>query len=296
VTSSHPPPVEHLPAAWEAQDFARVEALASAALAGAPGDARALAWLGLAEAARGRGLHTLARAAAALVAAPGVAGGADPRAEVAARLLGLHPAGLEPAAARLVVEGLQLEHPVALRALAAEAAGQGELATGAALLRRALAVEPHEPESHYQLARLLARLEKRPNVIRHLRAALAHGGGHLAVRRLARAEPDFDALRADPDFQELLDTLPHDALLRPLYAALDRGELERAAALAPGLVAMARHPVDVLLPWREALRRLAQGPFGEVHAGALADVEARLAPLLAQGEVSLPYLVFHGER
>jgi tetratricopeptide (TPR) repeat protein len=293
MTSPAAPPVEPLEAAWQAGSFDEVARLATLALAAAPGDARALAWLALAEAAQGApaASATLVRACAALRAA-----GPDeaPLHALATRFLQLGH-GHGPEAARFVVERLQLEHPASLRALAAAAVQEGDAAEGVALLRRALAEGPQEPESHYQLARLLARLDKRPNVIRHLRAALAHRGGHLAVRRLARAEPDFDALRADADFQELLDTLPHDALLRPLYAALDRGELERVAALAPGLLAMARNPLDVLLPWREALERLAEGPFGEVHAAALAAVEARLAPHLVQGERSLAYLVFRGE-
>ncbi len=93
-----------------------------------------------------------------------------------------------------------------------------------------------------------------------------------------------------------MGTLPQEEVLRPLYAALDRGELERAVGLAPGLLAIARNPLDVLLPWQEALERLAAGPGGEAYAAALEEVAHRLAPYQARGELSQVYLAFQGHR
>ena len=287
------PTEEPLDAAWQAGDFPRVLAVARAALALAPGDARATGWLGLAHWALGElepARAALERAAAALQ------GPEAPALRALADRLVLHPAHGGPAAAHLVVESLGLEHPASLRALASEAAQAGEVQAGVALLRRGLAQDDADGQAHYLLARLLARLGKRPNALRHLRAALAEPEGHLAVRRQARHEPDFDAMRDDPDFQELLGTLPMEEVLRPLYAALDRADLDRVAGLAPGLLGIARNPLDVLLPWQEALERLAASPGGEAHAAALAEVARRLAPYQARGEVSVVYLAFNGRR
>ena len=186
--------------AWLAREFARVEQLASAL--GPTGEG--LVWLGLAQAATDQ----LAAARATLRRGFELSVTDPPALHAAAnRLLDLfaHDALASVDLAHFVVDTLQLEHPASLRLLAEDIALREQDAVRAATtLTRALAVDPLDAETHYLLARLLARLGKKPNVLKHLQAAIKHGEGLLSVQSLARHEPDFELLRKDPEFLALL--------------------------------------------------------------------------------------------
>jgi tetratricopeptide (TPR) repeat protein len=186
--------------AWLAHDFARVE-LEAEARSKAP---HALLWLGLAQAGLGR----LAQAQGTLKKAFEHARADPPALHAAAnRLLDLFAAEPLPSVelAHFIVDGLKLEHPASLRLIAEDIALREQDAVRAATtLKRALAVDPSDAETHYLLARLLARLGKKPNVLKHLQAAIKHGEGLLSAQALAKTEPDFELLRRDADFLALL--------------------------------------------------------------------------------------------
>ncbi|MDX2009530.1 MAG: hypothetical protein SFW67_05040 [Myxococcaceae bacterium] len=220
--------------AWFEQDAAQVVKLAEARLATNAEDVLARGWLAVGLAASG----SFAPALAALkIALSGVAQQlatlADPeqkdeleweRAALAGRFL---EAVAEPhlaGAARAIVETSGLDHPPALRVLAAEALAVANDAPKAmALVKRALAVDPSDSEALYLGARAAARAGRRPNVLGLLQKAIAASDGTIAVRLLARYEPDFDGLRADAEFQTVMDPLPSAEPLRALYRALVSG-------------------------------------------------------------------------
>jgi len=133
---------------------------------------------------------------------------------------------------------------------------EGNPVKAMAVLKRALAADATDPESHYLAARLFARLGKRPNMLGHLKKALEHAAGSIAVRTLTRAEPDFDGFREDEEFKTLTDPLPTEPALRRLYAALDAGDFALVATLAAAAEPTANNPLDVLYPYRDALEQL----------------------------------------
>lgn len=180
----------------------------------------------------------------------------------------------QAAVARFIVEQLAVEHGTSLRILAEEAAPSNPVAA-LALVRRAIAADPADAEAHYLAAKFFAALGKRPLTIKHLEAALEHGAGVLAVRTLARVDSEFDGLRADRQFNALIDPLPQGPL-RPLYAALALGRLNEVVALAETL----EHSLDLLYPLREALERLidnsaSPGPFDERLAAVNDEIDER---------------------
>jgi hypothetical protein len=164
------------------------------------------------------------------------------------------------------------------------------------VLKRALALDAVDPETHYLLARLLARLGKKAPALKHLGQAIERASD-LAVRQMARFEPDFDGLRDDADFLALTDTLPTDPALRPLYEALDAGEAEKALALAQTLVDTVAQPLDVLYPWREALELSLDEGRGDEAAlvQQLDEVQARIDALEDEDAVSEVYARFTGD-
>lgn len=184
-------------------------------------------------------------------------------------------------AARFIVEGLKFDHAPSLRPLAEHLADEGDVVKALGLIKRALAADAADAETHYLAARLFARLGKKPLVLRHLRSALEHSGGAIAVRGLARYERDFDGLRDDTEFVTLIDLFPTDPVLRPLYEALDAGEFAKVAKLAPTATRAAKHVLDALYPSREALERLLDDESAEeaTWSAALeqvnADIEAQ---------------------
>ena len=67
-------------------------------------------------------------------------------------------------------------------------------------LQRALAVEPDDALVHYNLACYSSLAGDKHCTLRHLARALALDPSY---RRLIDGEPDFDPIRADPDFLAL---------------------------------------------------------------------------------------------
>jgi len=296
--------------AWFNGDPSAVEAAAKAALVKNPQDAHALGWLGLAQYVTNHVPQAQAalKQAFELFRAQHAAAADEERQHqltwamhtVANHLidaLAENPTLGVPAAA-FVVETLQLDHAPALRVLAEHKAGPGGDAVGASmLLKRALALDASDPETHYLLARLLARLGKKPNVLKHLGKAIEYGAAHTSARTLARFEPDFDGLREDPEFLALIEVLPADPVLRPLYEALDRGDVVTAVDLGAKALAQAAQPLDALYPYREALELTLDSGEGDAAklSKALEAVQARIEQLEDEGAVSEVYARFCGD-
>lgn len=309
VASEAVEPVDPLEEQWLLQQPELVERLARERLAKEPGDLAAQAWLGLAQCVT----NQVPAGQAALLRvfeqrrAQVPAGDAEARDLLAWELHGLanhlldylqeNPT-LGVPAARFVVDKLGLEHPPSLRLLAEDVADrEGDALRGAALLQRALALDPSDPETHYLAARLYARVGRKPQALQHLGQALEHAAGLVAVRLLARYEPDFDGLRKDAAFAGLVDLFPSDATLRPLYQALDAREVAKVLELAPAALAGAAQKLDVLYPWREALELSVDqpGPEQAARRAALAEVEAQVEALEAAGGESALYARFCGD-
>jgi tetratricopeptide (TPR) repeat protein len=302
-------PLDEREQAWFAGDLPRVLALSEGALALHPDDAEAVAWVGLAQylsdqvPAAQRSLQRAFALLDARRAAPGLDHEARRRLTwlqhgVANRLVDAladdPQAGL--AAARFVVDALKLDHGPSLRLLAEDLATSDPV-KAATSLKRALAVDATDPETHYLMARLLARLGKKPNVLKHLEAAISYGAGLVSVRTLARFEPDFDGFRQDADFCALVDALPADPRVRPVYAALDAGRPLEVPALAKAAVDGVANPLDVLYPWREAVELLLESGQGDAEAlgRALDELDARIGRLEEQDQVSHVYQRWCGD-
>lgn len=302
--------MEAIEAAWFERDLRLVEASAQEVLATDASDARALGWLGLVQYLGDKAATaqtTLRRAFAGLRDEEAAAADEDARhiarwamhtfANHLIDALAVNPT-LGAPAARFVVEGLGFDHAPSLRVLAEEKAGPGGDAVGASrLLKRALALDATDAESHYLVARLAARVGRAAVALKHLQKAIEYGGQLTQADTLARYEPDFDGLRGDAAFIALIDTLPADATLRPLYEALERGEPWDVLALAPAVVDATPQPLDALYPWREALElsRASGGPDVAQVEADLAAVEARIGALEAQGQSSAVYRRYLGE-
>lgn len=71
-------------------------------------------------------------------------------------------------------------------------------------LRRALEAEPADPLVHYNLACYLSLAGQKRQALSHLSQAVAMDAQY---RALADREPDFDPIRSDPGFQELLGVI-----------------------------------------------------------------------------------------
>lgn len=256
--------------AWFAQNLETVEQLARERLAADPNDFQSHAWLGLASYLSKKtaaGQRSLQKAFELINAA---ALTADEEAQetlswerygLADRLFesvqSFHELPLQLAAAQFIVDGLKLEHAPSLRLMVEDVAErEGNPVKAMAVLKRALAADATDPESHYLAARLFARLGKRPNMFGHLKRALEHAAGSIAVRTLTRSEPDFDGFREDAEFKTLTDPLPTEPALRRLYAALDAGDFALVATLAAAAEPAAPNPLDVLYPYRDALEQL----------------------------------------
>jgi tetratricopeptide (TPR) repeat protein len=302
--------LDPMEAAWFEGDPQRLEASARRALSTNPRDAHALGWLGLAQYVTGRvaaAQASLKQAFALLREQQAAAADDDARHQhtwamhtIANHLIDAladNPT-LGVPAAKFVVEVLALDHVPALRVLAEDRAGAGGDAVGASkLLKRALALDPMDPETHYLVARLAARVGQKPTALKHLGKAIEYGAGMTQARTLARYEPDFDGLKGDAEFQALIEVLPADPLLRPLYEALDRGEPWRVLELAPEAVKQAARPLDVLYPWREALELSLESGAGDTAQleKDLATVQARIEALEDEGATSDAYLRFCGD-
>lgn len=76
----------------------------------------------------------------------------------------------------------------------------GQLEQAIDALERALAAEPEEALLHYNLACYLSLAGKKRPALDHLGRAFSLDPNY---RRLIDEEPDFDPLRADPEFQAL---------------------------------------------------------------------------------------------
>lgn len=296
--------------AWFDGDPRRVEASAKAALTKDPKDAGALGWLGLAQyvtdqvaAAQASLKQAFALLRERHASAPEE--DAQHQATWAMHTVANHLVDaladnptLGVPAAKFVVEVLALDHAPALRVLAEDRASAGGDAVGASkLLKRALALDAADPETHYLVARLTARVGQKPTALKHLGKAIEHGAGMTQARTLARFEPDFDGLREDAAFQALIEVLPTDPLLRPLYEALDRGEPWDVLPLAPEAVKQAGQPLDVLYPWREALELSLDSGAGDASQleKDLEAVQARIEALENEGATSDAYARFCGD-
>jgi hypothetical protein len=297
VTGEMPPPEEELDQldpiedAWLQQEPEVVEKLARERLAQNPGDFHSHAWLGLAlcitnKNAAGQG--SLKKAFALIRAAEAKATDDEEKHMLTWELHGIanrlvdtlaeNPT-LGLPAAQFVVDALKLEHAPSLRMMSEDVAvREGDPVKAAGLLKRALAVDNTDPESHYLAARLFARLGKKANVLSHLRKALDNAAGTIAVRTLARYEPDFDGFRKDAEFNTLTDLLPSDVALRPLYAALDTGDFVKVAELAAAAEKGAKNPLDVLYPFREAVELILDGEGSD---------EKKWAPVLDRLQVEI---------
>lgn len=264
--------VDPIEEAWLLQEPDKVEALAKERLARDANDFQSHAWLGLAHCITnhtGSGHASLKRAFELIRGKLATEKDGDERHVLEWELHGIanrlvdtlaeNPT-LGVSAATFVLDTLKLEHAPSLRLLSEDVGlREGDPGRAAAFLKRALAVDPLDPESHYLAARLMARLGKKPQVLSHLQKAIDNAAGTIAVRTLARFEPDFDGFRKDPEFATLVDPFPTDALLRPLYVALDAHEFQKVVDLAGAAFPKAACKLDVLYPWREALELLHDG-------------------------------------
>jgi tetratricopeptide (TPR) repeat protein len=255
--------------AWLQQEPEQVEKLARERLAADPQNPQHHAWLGLALCITNKtpaGQASLKKAFELIRAAEAKTSDPDEKHVLIWELHGIanrlvdtlaeNPT-LGLPAAQFVVDGLKLEHAPSLR-LMSEDVGvrEGDPIKAAGLLKRALAVDATDPESHYLAARLMARLGKKPQVLSHLQKALDNAAGTIAVRTLARFEPDFDGFRKDPEFTTLIDLFPTDPVLRPVYVALDAGDFAKVVELAAAASGQVKNALDLLYPWREALELL----------------------------------------
>jgi hypothetical protein len=300
------PPNDPIEDAWFEQDGARVLALARARLATNEEDLLARGWVTVGLAATG----AFSQASATLKqTVDGLAqqlerADEDRKDELRFERAALAGRFLEAAgdvhvvdAAKLLVESLSLEHPPALRVLAAEAlAGANDAARAMALVKRALAVDPSDSEALYLGARAAARAGRKPNVMSLLQKALEFADGTIAVRLLARYEPDFDGLRSDAEFTALIDPLPREEPLRRLYQALEAGRLDEVVSLAAAAKAAATNRLDVLYPWREALELLLdRDGSGSRWEAPLEALQAEVDAHEAKDEESVTWARFCGD-
>lgn len=297
-----PDPIED---AWLDQDVAQVEKLAKERVATDALDASAHGWLGLVWSVTGKrreGLAELARAFELFRKKEAASTNEDEKAELSWELhamgnrlldaLGEDPeAALE--AARFVVETLKLEHPLSLRWLAEDLAPNDPV-KAAGLLKRALAVEPTDPETHYLAARVMARMGKKPQVLGELSKAIEYAEGTLAVRALARVETDFDGFRDDEQFKQLTDLLPASEPLRSVYAALDEGRFAEVLTLADAATPKVKNALDLLYARREALEQLIDGG-DEARVPELEALQAEIEAHEERDEESPTYARFCGD-
>lgn len=288
-------PLDPIDEAWFRGELDVVARLAQARLASDPTDWRAHAWLGLAlfrGTTVGPAQASLSKAAELLRAAREKTTDDELKAELGWELQGLadrlheaveaSPSVL--AAARFVADELKLEHPPSLRVLVEDVAErEGNPVKAATMLKRALAADPTDAESHYLAARLFARLGRRSNLMGHLKKAVEYAEGAVAVRSLARYEADFDGYRDDEAFAQLVDQLPTEPTLRPLYAALEGGDAASVIQLAAALP----QTLDVLQPLRDA-HQLAGDEAAAARVQALIDEQ--------EEDESPAYSRFRGER
>jgi tetratricopeptide (TPR) repeat protein len=252
--------------AWLLQEPEQVEKIARERLAANPDDSASQAWLGLALSITNKGQAGQAalKKAFELIRAK-LATETDEEQKhiltwelhgIANRLvdtLAENPT-LGIPAAQFVVDGLKFEHAPSLRMISEDVATrEGDPVKAAGFLKRALAVDATDPESHYLAARLMARLGKKPQVLSHLQKALDNAAGTIAVRTLARFEPDFDGFRKDAEFVTLIDLFPADPVTRPIYVALDAGDFAKVVELCGPAIGKAANKLDVYYPWRESL-------------------------------------------
>lgn len=306
------PSLDPIEDAWLSQEPETVEALAKSRLAENPNDGRAHAWLGLAMCVTERlppGQSSLKRAFELLRAELAQAPDEEAKHAVTWELHAIsnrltdtlsENAAQGVAAATFVVDTLKFEHSPSLRMLAEHTAVEvGDPVRAAGYLKRALTVDATDPESHFLAARIFARLGKKPQVLSHLQKALDNAAGTIAVRTLARYEPDFDGFRSDADFFALVDPFPKDETLRPIYEAIDAADFEGAVALARAALPGAANKLDVLFPLREALEQVAdRTETDEVPPEILSELEALSADIEAReeaGEESLVYARFCGD-
>ena len=306
------PSLDPIEDAWLSQEPETVEALAKSRLAENPDDGRARAWLGLACCVTERlpqGQAELKRAFDLLRAE--LARATDDESKhaitwemhaIANRLTDTlsENAAQGVAAATFVVDSLKFEHSPSLRMISEHTAVEnGDAVRAAGFLKRALVVDATDPESHFLAARLFARLGKKPQVLSHLQKALDNAAGTIAVRTLARYEPDFDGFRQDPEFFALVDPFPKDATLRPIYEAIDAGDFAAAVEFARAALPGAANKLDVLLPLREALEQVADRSEGaEVPPELLEELEQLSADIDAEeeaGHESAVYARFCGD-
>jgi tetratricopeptide (TPR) repeat protein len=293
--------------AWLQQEPELVENLARERLAAAPADPHLHAWLGLALCVTNKtqpGQASLKKAFELIRAAEAKCTDADEKHVFTWELHGIanrlvdtladNPT-LGLPAAQFIVDGLKLEHAPSLRLMSEDVATrEGDPVKAAGLLKRALAVDATDPESHYLAARIMARLGKKPQVLSHLQKALDNAAGTIAVRTLARFEPDFDGFRKDAEFNALIDLFPTDSELRPIYVALDAGDFVKVAELCAAAKSKA---LDLLYPWREALELLLdqEGSDQKTLTPKLDALQADIEAREEQNEESPVYSRFCGD-
>lgn len=297
-----PDPIED---AWLDQDLPQVEKLALGRVSADALDASAHAWLGLAHCVKGKrreGFAEVSRAFELYRKKEAASTNEDEKAElswelhaIGNRLLDALGEDAEAAleAAHFVVETLTLEHPLSLRWLAEELAPKDPV-KAAGLLKRALAVEPTDPETHYLAARVMARMGKKPQVLGELSKAIEYAEGTIAVRALARVEPDFDGFRDDEQFKQLTDLLPAAEPLRSIYTALDEGRFAEVLSLAEAAKAKVKNALDLLYPCREALEQLIDGG-DEARVPELEALQTTIEAHEERDEESPTYARFCGD-
>ncbi|HEY1089258.1 MAG TPA: tetratricopeptide repeat protein [Archangium sp.] len=261
--------VDPIEDAWLMQEPDKVEAFAKERLAKDPNDFQSHAWLGLAMSITNRyqlGLASIKKAFDLIRAKLATTKDEEEQHILTWELHGIanrlvdtlaENPSLGVQSATWVVDSLKLEHAPSLRLLSEDVGiREGDPGRAAQFLKRALAVDGSDPESHYLAARLMARLGKKPQVLSHLQKAIDNAAGTIAVRTLSRFEPDFDGFRKDPEFAALVDLLPPDPVVRPIYQALDSQEFAKVVELCAAALPKAPNKLDVLYPWREALELL----------------------------------------
>ena len=287
--------------AWLQQDAAVVERLARERLATHPDDPSTHAWLGLALWVSDRaplGQQSLQKAFELIRAQEAKATSDEAKHELTWELHGIanrlvdtvsDDPDLALAAARFVVDGLRFDHAPSLRFMAEDlAVREGDAVRAAGLLKRALAIDALDPETHYLAARLFARIGKKPQVLSHLKKSLDNAAGTIAVRSLVRFEPDFDGFRKDAEFIELTDPFPTEPKLRAVYEALDAQDLPAVIAGCEALAEEAEPTLDVLYAWREALELRLDQPETEDDDAIASQLDQIQADVEALEEKDAP--------
>ena len=91
---------------------------------------------------------------------------------------------------------------ITLSRMAATYAGMGKKEKALDVLKRVLKIDPEDGLALYNCACTYSLLEKRKEALTYLKSALKSGYGNIL--EWVKSDPDFDLIREDPKFKEIL--------------------------------------------------------------------------------------------